>query len=185
MQAIEFFVENKTLFTIVHVLSVIIGMGAAIVSDLLFNFYSADKKLDKKEARTLEFLSSVVWISLLFIIISGFGLFFSDPPKYLVSNKFISKMSIMVVLLANGVFLSKFISPHFSDTGLLKFKKTRTLRQIAFVSGAISISSWFIVCILGLLQTIPFHFSEFLAGYVTFIFAAGIIALIVEKKTFN
>lgn len=185
MEAINFFVENKTLFTILHVLAVVLGMGAALISDLLFNFYTIDKTLDHKEARTLEFLSSVVWVSLVFIILSGVGLFFSDPAKYLASDKFISKMSIMAVLLANGLFLSKFVSPHFRDKGLLKLKSARTLRQIAFVSGAISISSWFIVCILGMLKSIPVHFTQFLLGYFAFIAVASLVALAVEKKTFN
>lgn len=185
MEAIEFFVESKTLFTVAHVLTVVVGMGTAIVSDLLFNFYTTDRVLDKREGKSLEFLSNIVWISLVFIILSGVGLFFSDPSKYLASSKFISKMSIMVILLANGVFLSKFVSPHFYDKGLLKFKSARTIRQVAFVSGAISISSWFIVCILGVLKSIPVHFTQFLLGYFAFLVVAGCVALAVEKKTFN
>ncbi len=185
MEPIEFFLQNKHIFTIIHVFSVIIGMGGALISDFLFNFYSSNKSLNKTESRTLRFLSNLVWISLVFIILSGFSLFFSDPYKYEHSQKFISKMFIMVILLANGIFLHKFIAPHFDDRGLLKFKNKKTIRQIAFACGAISLVSWLVVFTLGSINSIPFHFSEFLLYYFITIFIGSLAALIVEHKTFK
>lgn len=185
MEAIDFFVENKIFFTIAHVLCVVVGMGSAIVSDILFNLYSKDKKLNTTEKSSLETLSSVVWISLVFIILSGLGLFFSDPARYISSDKFITKMCIMLVLLINGVFLSKFISPHFNDRGLLKFKKEKTLRQFAFAGGAVSIVSWFVVCILGIIQSIDIHFGVALLIYTGVIIFAICVALFVENRTFS
>lgn len=185
MEAIEFFVQNKTVFTILHVMSVIVGMGSALISDILFNFYSKDKILSKKEAESLELLSRTVWISLVVIILSGIALFFSDPIKYIHSDKFISKMFIMVILLINGVFLSRFIAPHFTDKGLLKFKNKRTVRQIAFVCGSISLVSWIVVCVLGLISSIPIHFSQFLMGYGFVIILSSVVALFAEKILFS
>lgn len=185
MEAIEFFVENKTYFTIVHVLSVVVGMGSAIISDILFNFYSKDKKLDTTEKRSLELLSNTVWISLIGIILSGIAIFLSNPDGYLASAKFLTKMSIMGVLLINGLFLSFVISPHFNDKGLLKFKNKRCIRQLAFVGGAISISSWFIICILGVLKNIQLSVPRAMLLYSCFIVVAIGIALFVEKKVFS
>lgn len=185
MEPINFFVENKIIFTIVHVLGAVIGMGSAIMSDLLFNFYSKDRSLDNGEKKTLGFLSNAVWIALIFIILSGVGLFLSNPERYMASAKFISKMSIMVVLLINGIFLHKFIAPHFGDRGLLKFESKRPIRQIAFACGAISLISWFIVCILGILSRINYTYQEFLAGYFIFTICGILFALFVEKKTFK
>lgn len=48
----------------------------------------------------------------------------------------------MVVLLVNGLFLHKVVSPHFDDRGLLEFKSKRPIRRIAFVCGAVSLISW-------------------------------------------
>jgi uncharacterized membrane protein len=185
MEAIDFFVDNKILFVIIHVLFVIAGMGSALLSDFLFNFYSKDKVLNETEIKSLSLLSRIVWISLIFIILSGIALFFSDPEKYTHSQKFISKMCIMGVLLLNGLFLSQFISPHLNDRGLLKFKNKRTLRQISFICGAISIASWTIVCILGTLKSIPMHSTRFILYYVVFILCSALIALFVEKKAFS
>jgi hypothetical protein len=185
MEPVNFFVENKIILTIIHVLGAVFGMGSAIMSDLLFNFYSRDKSLDNGEKKTLKFLSNAVWISLIFIILSGAGIFLTNPEKYMASNKFISKMVVMVILLINGLFLHKFVSPHFGDRGLLKFENKRPLRQIAFACGAVSLISWFVVCILGILSRINYTFKEFLLGYAIFTICGIIFALIVEKKTFK
>ncbi len=185
MDTINFFVENKTIFIVLHILSVVIGMGSALISDFFFNFYSRDKNLSKEEIGSLELLSKIVWVSLVFIILSGVALFFSDPQKYMDSNKFISKMFIMVVLLVNGLFLSKFIAPHFTDKGLLKFKNKRSIRQVAFICGSISLISWIVVCVLGVLKSISLHFSQFILYYIFTIIFSGIIALVLEKIIFS
>ncbi len=185
MEILDFFVENKIVFVVFHVLSVIVGMGSAVVSDILFNFYSEDKTLNDSERKSLELLSSTIWISLIVIIMSGMAIFLSDPEKYISSQKFITKMVIMIVLLLNGLFLSKFVSPHFSDKGLLKFKNKRSIRQWAFVGGAISVTSWIIVCILGVIKSIPFQASEALLIYLVTIIFAILSALFLEKRTFS
>ncbi len=185
MEAIDFFVENKALFLVFHVLSVVMGMGSALTSDLLFNFYSHNKTLNETERKTLRFLSTAVWVSLIVIILSGFAIFFSDPYKYEHSQKFISKMIIMVVLLVNGLFLHKVVSPHFDDRGLLKFKSKRPIRRIAFACGAVSLISWTTVCVLGTLKSIPYTFVQFIIGYLIFTICGMVAAVLIEKRTFN
>lgn len=161
------------------------GMGSALISDLLFNFYSKDKNLSHTETKTLLFLSKVVWIALSFIILSGVGLFLSNPEKYMASAKFISKMFIMVVLLVNGVFLHQIVSPHFEDRGLLRLRNKRPFRQIAFACGAISILSWVVVCVLGILSSIPYTFMQFIFAYLLVLVIAILVSLVVEKYTFS
>jgi hypothetical protein len=57
MESIElFFGKYKIPLTVLHVLSVVLGMGAALVSDFLFNFYTKDKALSKTEISTLHIL---------------------------------------------------------------------------------------------------------------------------------
>lgn len=185
MEAIDFFIENKTLFLIFHMLSVVVGMGSAIIADILFNFYNKDKIINNTERRSLELLSKTIWISLIVIILSGVAIFFSDPTKYMLSQKFITKMIIVIILLLNGLFLSRFISPHFSDKGMLKFKNKQSIRQFAFASGAISITSWFIVFILGTLKSIPFHVTQAILIYTIIMVFSVMVALFIEKKTFS
>lgn len=184
MEPIDFFVQNKTFFLVIHVLSVVLGMGSALVSDILFNFYSQNRNLHISEKRSLKILAKIVWYSLIVIILSGFAIFFSNPDKYEHSQKFLSKMVIMGVLLINGFVLYKLVEPHFDDRGLLKFQNKKYIRQIAFACGAVSLLSWTTICVLGVLKSIPVHMTVFISIYTLVLALCVVIALLVEHKTF-
>ena len=68
METIEFFQYIKTPATVVHVVSVVVGMGAALVSDVFFSFFSADKKLNKTEINVLSLLSKIVSYALVVMV---------------------------------------------------------------------------------------------------------------------
>ena len=165
MESIAFFANIKIPMTVVHVLSVVFGMGSALLSDVLFTFYSRDKKLSHHEIHTLGILSRIVWFSLVFIILSGIGLFLSDMAKYSSSVKFLGKMSIMAVLLVNGFVLDRFIWPHLGARSFLTTQKNASLRKIAFICGAISVLSWISVCVLGVLSSVSVTYHQLMALY--------------------
>lgn len=181
----EFCESNKIFFTIAHVIGVIIAMGSALVSDLLFSFYGHDKKLSQSETKTLNLLSTVVWGGLVVITISGLGLFLSDHVRYLASVKFMVKMSIMIVLVLNGYVLHRYVSKKMIKRGFLSNHKFTGIRKVAFACGAISVISWFSVCILGILSSVPLSYGIMMGMYGAIILAGIIIALIVEQKTFE
>ena len=110
-ETIEFFSDYKQISTIVHVFSVVIGMGSALVSDILFNNFIKDKKINISENTTLSTLSKVVWVSLFCIVLSGIALFLSDPIKYSNSVKFFVKMTIVGVVIINGYMFQRVVHP--------------------------------------------------------------------------
>ncbi len=160
-------------------------MGAALISDILFTFYSRDKKLSTGEIQTLGILSRVVWFSLVFIVISGIALFFSDPEKYSVSVKFLGKMSMMGVLLLNGFFLDRFVWPQLGKKQFLTAHKNTALRRASFVCGAISVFSWIAVCILGVLDSVSISYTTLMIVYASIIGVAILGALGVEYLEFE
>ncbi len=160
-------------------------MGSALISDLLFNFYSKDKHLDAGEQKTLTFLSGIVWYALIGIILSGIAIFLSNITKYMNSEKFLLKMGIMVILLINGYVLHRYISPLMGQRNFLTSDKQKTHRRIAFICGTISIVSWTIICILGTLSALPVPLSVGIMGYFGIIITGSIVALIVEGQTFK
>ncbi len=180
----EFFQEIKIFSTIVHVISVVLGMGSALVSDLLFSFFSKDKKLNSTEIKTLSFLSRVVLLGLIVISISGIFIFLSDSGKYMASDKFLAKMSILLVLLLNGLFLNKIIWPHLMEKNFFQSVKNK-IRTYAFACGAISVTSWLAVCTLGVLEKIKFSYIETMVVYLGVLAFAILIALIIEKLEFR
>lgn len=182
---IAFFVSIKTFSMILHVLSVVMGMGGALIADLLFSFYTKDKKLRPSEIKTLALLSKVVWYSLLAIIISGSFVFLSDPAKYMASAKFLTKMSIIGVLTFNGVVLGNIVWPHVVARSFFFSPKEKFMRQLAFSCGAISVTSWIASCILGTMSKVPMTYSALMSIYLILILGAVSISLIVESLTFE
>lgn len=185
METIEFFSLAKIPATIVHVLSVVVGMGSALLSDILFNFYSKDKHLSKTERMTLDILSKVVWISLVVIILSGVVIFFSDTSKYLASTKFLAKMTILGVLLINGYILNSYAWKHLLRPDFFTSKLEASARKISFVGGAISVISWLSVCTLGVLDSLALKYSTIMTIYLAVILAGIFVALFMEDREFE
>jgi hypothetical protein len=127
----------------------------------------------------------VVLYSLVIIIASGFLLFLSDVDKYINSAKFLAKMSIVLVLLINGYVLNKYVWPHLLGKGFFVLKREQNTRRLAFVCGAISVTSWLVVCGLGVLDRLPMSYSLIMSLYLVGIFFGSMVALAIEKKELN
>ena len=180
---IQFFSEYKQFFTIAHVFFVIMGMGAAMVSDVLFNVYIKNKKINPTENKTLEVLSRIIWISLGLIVLSGMALFFSNPGFYMQSAKFLVKMSIVLVIILNGFLFWKITHAslkeiNFTDTN--SNHKYVRIRKLSFAFGAVSLVSWLSVFLLGSIRSIQLSFSYAILLYVIIIIFVILGSQIVE-----
>ena len=185
MEIAQFFQNIKIPLTVLHVIAVVFGMGSALVSDLLFSFFSKDKKLDSTEISTLSILANVVFYSLIIIVLSGLAIFLSDVDRYINSAKFLAKMSILLVLLINGYFLNKFLWPHLLNEGFFTLEKERNVRRLAFVSGAISVISWLSVCTLGVLNRLDMSYLSIISIYLSVVIFGVLVSLGVERKELN
>ena len=180
---LQVFSEYKHYAIIVHVFSVILGMGAALVSDVLFNVYIKDKKINPTENKTLGVLSRIIWISLGCIVFTGLFIFLSDPIKYAQSVKFLVKMTIVGVIILNGYLFWKITHKSlakltFVDTNM-NHKYVR-IRKVSFAFGAISITSWMSAFILGSVQSIPMSYGVAMGIYGAFILIAVVVSQVVE-----
>lgn len=179
---ILFFVTYKPVVTILHVFSVVIGMGAAFVTDILFTLFASNKKLSTFEISVIKFLSKVVTFALIFIIITGIGIFLSDIQKYLASAKFLTKMTVILVLCCNGVLLHVYVFKHLSDKNYLTSKKLSNVRNISFALGAVSFISWITALSLGVLDRITISYALAVSIYFTILCIGVIVSQIIVKK---
>ncbi len=177
METIEFFQEHKTIFVIGHVLSVISGMGAALVSDVMFNmFLKGSRQISASESKILYRLSGMIWVSIFLIVATGTALFFSAPDFYAHSDKFLLKMTIVLGIIANGIVFWLYLHPKLTKIKFGEITLTPRLeraRSIAFASGAFSFVSWLAAFVLGSISTIPVNYKIGLAVYL--VISAGAI----------
>lgn len=183
----EFLTQYKSVIIIFHALGAAIGLGAATISDVLFFHLLTDGKIDQDESPILKTLTRVIWVALGIIVLSGIGLFLSNPSFYSHSAKFIVKMFIVGILLINGLVISLYLHNKIHYISFLT-KKHRRIKRIGFVSGAISIVSWYISFILGSIRSIPIETQTGILIYLAIIIGAiGIsqIMYFVYKKKYS
>ena len=184
MNSITFLAEYKQFVTIGHVLFVVIGMGGAVVADILFSFFAANKKLSALEIKIMKKLSQIVLFALFGIIVTGIAIFFSDPVKYINSVKFLTKMTVVFTLCINGFLLHKYVFTRLGIVGYLVDKKYTTLRKLSFALGSISLLSWLTAMSLGVLDRVSITYIQAISIYFCVLVIGIVISQVLRKKLF-
>lgn len=180
---INHFETGRRLYLTLHVFSVVLGMGAALISDYLFSAFASDFRINKFEHSTFRKMSKLVWVSLYAIVFSGIGVFLSDITKYSHSDKFLTKMTVVFVIIINGYLMKRLLEPVLHKLKLdaeFTFHKI-TLRKKAFILGAISGASWLSAFVLAMLKNLPYTYFQMICVYGLVVLGAIIMAQIVEK----
>lgn len=180
----EFFAQHKELFTVLHLVAVAVGVGGATITDVFFFRFLRNLRISNDESKILRVLSGIIWVAIIFVILSGIALYVSDPVRYNGTSKFLAKMIIICVILANGLLLNLYISPRLFE---IKFEKEtrqklRRFRKIAFASGAISLTSWYAALVLGSLRKIPLTLTTILSIYLAFVIGAILFSQLTEYR---
>ena len=178
--------EPKTIYTILHLLGVVIGMGGAFMGDIFYFKSIRDKKLTKTELSFLQTASAVTWAGLTLLVLSGALLYSLNPAGYLASSKFITKMVIVGIIILNGILFHtvhlRTIKAHL-NINLTKSKSFKKKSSFLYTSGAISVTSWISALVLGALHDIPLTVGEALTLYGGVVVLGIIAAKIWKKKT--
>lgn len=169
-----------------HLFGVVLGLGGAIITDIIFAKCLHRKAITDDELNIMELLSKLIWTGLVILASSGFVLFYSNIPFYISSGAFLAKMTMVFILLLNGILLNVYITPSIKkvfDPSL--FSKGISVRKIAFASGAISISSWVIIFLLSMLKkVIVLSYIQYLGIYI-FVLIFSIIVSQISESTFS
>ncbi len=188
---VELLREYGRLFTILHLLGVAIGVGAATITDVFFFKFLKDYKISYDESDILKTLSGMIWIALFLLVVSGVALFLPKADVLIQSGKFLTKMIAVGILVINGFLLNFIVSPKLSqisfvDTDASLLPLRYSLRNLAFALGAISFSSWYFIFVLGALRGMTFPFQPLLIGYLVFVslgvVGSQIFAYLVSQK---
>jgi hypothetical protein len=179
----EFFADHKHIFVVLHALAAAGGLGAVLITDTLFFKFLKDFKISPKENEVLKTISGAVWVIIALLFLTGLALYLSAPMDYLTKAKFVTKLVIFGVIVANGFLLNWVITPFltkisFGPVTVEPTKKLRIMRRVAFASGAVSMVSWLAVFILGSIRSIPINAAQGLMVYV------GLIVVVVAGSQF-
>jgi hypothetical protein len=182
------FIDAKTLFIILHIFGAILGAGSAFLTDAMYFTVVKDKIITDSELRFIKLGSTMVWGGIFLIIISGLLLFSLDPEVYLNSNKFLAKMTIVGILVINGLVFHfehlRTCAEHIGEH-LPSSKVWRSKSIILYASGAISVVSWISTIILGVFRGVPYNYSTIMLVYLLVLAVALLVAMVARVNFLN
>lgn len=177
-----------------HLLGVALGLGGATVSDVLFLKSLKDEKIGPREEDLLKGASEVIWVGLGILLLSGAAMFWLNWDVLSQQPRTLAHVSIVAFIVANGLFLNFFISPKMAYWSEEKehhekfVPEYRKIRKIAFASGALSITSWYITLALGFARRFifpPYSYLELMGTYLVVVVVAIGAAIFVEKLSWK
>lgn len=177
--------DTYKIFVFIHLLSVILGFGSAIVGDYLFMIsLRDDKKIDKKELHFLKSTGRLVWVGLLMLILSGFVLFYMKDFAPLEETRVQAKMTLVAIVTVNGI-LFHFVHIPFLRKYFIENKRPKNRRRkfsLIFASGGLSFVSWLSIVILASWKNMTYKYIEIMIFYIFVVFIFCMIALLVKRK---
>lgn len=175
--------DGYTLATILHVFGVALGAGGAFLSDIMFFSSVKDEKISETEMRFLSIGSKAVWIGISILIFSGIAIVLMNPG-FLESSKFWAKMTIVMIIIANGLFFRQYHIPRLSRHVEMHFPSSdEFIRKtpLLLVSGVVSGVSWVSALVLGVMHGVPYSYWQIIGVYLLLL-VLGIIFVTIFKK---
>lgn len=180
-------VSLREILTIGHLLSIVLGMGSAFVTDFIFLNSVTDSKLSSTEIKTVKLTSRLVWLGLTLTVIFGLSLFSMDPAGYLASDKFLTKMTIVGIIILNGAIFHFLHIPrmvrHTGEHLPSSDEFSRNSRWL-MVSGAISSVSWICAFIFASMRNVELEYSQMIGAYILVLIVAMTVALLLQSRIF-
>lgn len=177
--------ELYTLFKIGHFLGIALGAGGAYVSDFMFFSAVRDKKISRTEMRFLTIGSRAVWLGLFLLVLSGIGLVLMNMESLFSSPKFWAKMSVVGIIIVNGIIFHRYHIPHLHKHVGLHFPSSSIfVRRIPLLlaSGVVSGVSWTSALILGAMRGLPYSYVEIMSVYVGVLTLGIVFSILFRKK---
>ena len=103
---IFYLAEYRQIVTGAHLLGLALGLGGATIADVFFFRFIKNRKISYSETGVLHTLSQVIWLGLGLMVASGLGLYLPAAEALNGSGKFLAKMIVVAVIIANGLFLN-------------------------------------------------------------------------------
>jgi|JI10StandDraft_1071094.scaffolds.fasta_scaffold41236_6 uncharacterized membrane protein len=168
--AIPYLVEYKGFIVLIHGIAAAIGLGAATTTDFLFFRFLKDKKISQGESDIMDALSKVIWMALGLMIITGVGIYLPQTDVLNHTAKFLAKMTVLGVIIINGFALNIVIAPRLTKINFDKDVAAENdskdfIRHLAFALGAVSITSWYFVFIMGSLRKVSLSYDILILIY--------------------
>lgn len=180
--------ELYTIAIVLHVLGAVIGVGAVTINDLQYFRAIGDKELGVAFQKSSQFYGNLIKTGLGLLVISGLYFMFSKPVLWS-SEKILTKLALVGVLVINGFIINFIFEPKFTKLKPEDWsEKSPELKKIVFARlpfDIISIVSWYAVLFMGAVGRQPWKATQIIISYILLLVAVYIITKVITKKRLN
>lgn len=169
----------------VYLLMLALGLGAATVADIFFLKFLKDLHISESEHDVLSTVSQVTWFALASLILSGLGIVVAQGGFEGVTPAQRMAWIVLAVTIVNSAFLHLRTLPrlmhicmgekHDHEAGELL-----SIHRFIFISGAISLASWYTLFFLTTINTGTASLESLLTIYGAILIASGVAGCIME-----
>jgi hypothetical protein len=179
----------KTVLIYFHLLSLAAAIGSVLIAEHLI--FSRHRKFSRDSYDTVIFASRTATVSLLLLWLTGIGLVslgYLADPLYIANQKIWAKVSIVVLMSINGVYIHRWLLPRFADVargGLLIRTVAESARmRLAF---ATSLAGWLITAFYGAAKFLNqgYNYGELYGLYLTAVVMIFVFSYLVPDYWIN
>jgi uncharacterized membrane protein len=141
----------KTVLIYFHLLSLASAIGSMLIAEHLIFFRR--RELSRDSYDTVIFASRTVTVSLLLLWLTGTGLVivgYLGDPQYIENQKIWAKVSIVLLMSINGIYIHRRLLPRFAELALggvfIRTAAESARMRFAF---AASLAGWLITAFYG------------------------------------
>ena len=142
-------------------MGLLLGLGAATTLDIFIAKFMITGRIKKEYCEFIDFCSNIVSVGLVILWTTGVGFlvhYYEFDSTKLSNQKVWAKIAIVAVLSLNGAFIHRTVLPLMRNRvgRNLFYGLTSRQRSLLLVSGAVSVTSWYVPLLLGTFPQLNF-----------------------------
>ncbi|MFW5853206.1 MAG: hypothetical protein ACOCU8_01025 [Patescibacteria group bacterium] len=175
------FIHWSVFFNLLYMLGLSLGLGATVLTGVMFLTSISDKIITRSELRFIKLGSYIIWLALLLVVLGSSLLTGTYWQYYVESDNFLAVITIIVIILINGLFFQLKHLPLLKNNLDLYLPDQPIFRKksIGLYTGqVIFIVSWLFMLILEILSVDLYTYGSLMTIYGMAVFLSWIIAMI-------
>ncbi len=168
-----------------HLLGMILGLGGTLILDILIFHFLRNFRISASEAVIMHLISQLIILGLVFLFVTGVAMYLTDMEAYNNNPRFLMKMTAVLVLSINGIFLNFYMMPEIRKFSLVEaqIEEDQNLKRVGFAVGGVSMVSWLAAFAFAMVKDLDdFTYTQMLIPYLALVIIAIAGGQFMKKK---
>jgi len=182
----------KLIATNIHILSLAAALGSTLVAEhiILQRVLSSRKPFSTDFYTVIQFVSRITILALIGLWLSGIAfvwLGYQEDPKYILNEKIWAKVTIVLALTINGIYIHKKILPRLCEVSKGNAFIHSSIESALFrLSVCISIIGWLMATFYGTAKLLnTYQYLSLIIPYISIVIQLWMLSYVFYSDTTN